>query len=109
MRTEDVYQILAKIESIYPQFKIIDEMLVIWINMFSGMDFDLVMQKLLVHIAKSPFPPAIAEIAAYSDKENHFLEKTMLWEQEGRERIERDKKYGKRKPKPLWLSIPVTP
>ncbi|TCN20418.1 replicative helicase loader/inhibitor [Mesobacillus foraminis] len=109
MGTDEVCEIVAKVQAIYPQFKINDEMLVIWMNMFRDMDFDLVMQKLLVHMAKSPFPPAIADIAAFADKGNHFLEKNMSWELEGRERIERDKKCGRRKPQPPWLSIPVTP
>ncbi|WP_313798975.1 replicative helicase loader/inhibitor [Cytobacillus sp.] len=104
MDKKDVIQVLAAIESMYPQFKISDEMVLMWLRVMKEMDFQLVMQKLTTHIAKHPFPPVLAEIAGFQERENQFLQQTKQWEQEGRERIERDQLYARRKPTPDWLS-----
>ncbi|WHY88167.1 replicative helicase loader/inhibitor [Neobacillus novalis] len=104
MEREEVYQVLEKIESAYQQFKISDETVIMWTKACRGMDFNLVMQKLIAFIAKSPFPPTIAEIAAFGVKRNDFLDKVKQWEQEGRDRIERDRRNSSRKLLPGWLS-----
>ena len=104
MDKKEVIQMLATIESVYPQFKISDETVLMWLRVAKGMDYKLVMQKLTAHIAKHPFPPALAEIAVFQEKENHFLQQIEQWEQEGRERIERDQLFARRKPTPDWLS-----
>jgi hypothetical protein len=103
MEMEEVYQVLAKIESAYPQFKITDETVIMWKKACSGMEYRLVLQKLVAYIAKNRFPPTVAEIAVFAEKENHILDKVKQWEQEGRERIERDRKYSRRKLLPEWL------
>jgi hypothetical protein len=100
---KEVFQILAKIESVYPQFKINDDTVVMWIEVSKGMDYQLVLQRLTAHIAKHPFPPVLAEIAAFQESENRYLQKTIHWEQEGRGRIERDHVHPRRKPRPDWL------
>ncbi|WP_053363463.1 replicative helicase loader/inhibitor [Bacillus sp. FJAT-27251] len=105
MGSDEVSSILVKIQSAYPHFKVCDDTLLLWMKMGREMDFSLVMRKLLLHIARSPYPPSIAEIAAYRETENSFLEKNIQWEREGRERIEHDKKSGKRKPEPAWISL----
>ncbi|MDN3014593.1 hypothetical protein PH210_00055 [Paenibacillus sp. BSR1-1] len=65
-------QILEKIESIYTQFRINDEAIILWIKTLSGMDYNRVLQKLMSYIAKSPFPPTISDIAAFCEKRNPF-------------------------------------
>src|SRR4051794_5238649 len=100
MGRDEVSAILAEIQSAYPRFKVCDDTLLLWMKMGKEMDFRRVMRKLVQHIARCPYPPSIAEIAAYREAENSFLEKTIQWEREGRERIEHDKKTGKRKPEP---------
>lgn len=107
MKKKEVIQVLATIESVYPQFKISDETVLVWLKVSKGMDFNLVMQRLSAHIAKYPFPPVLAEIAVYPEAENHFLQQTKQWEQEGRERIARDHQFSRRKPTPDWLSESV--
>ncbi len=99
----EAIQILEKIESIYAQFRISDETITLWIKSLSGMDYNRVLQNLMSYIAKSPFPPTISDIAAFCEKRNSFLDKMKQWEQEGRERIERDKQFAVRKPLPQWL------
>jgi hypothetical protein len=103
MEKKEVIQILAMIESVYPQFKISDETVLMWLRVSKGMDYQLVMQRLTAHIAKHRFPPVLAEIAAFQESENRYLQKTKQWEQEGRERIERDHQLSRRKPSSDWL------
>lgn len=104
MEKTEIYQILNIIESAYPQMKICDDTLIFWMNQCRDMDYQLARKKLDAHILKSAYPPVIAEIAAYKNDENQILGQIKQWEQEGRERIERDKYDGKSKPIPSWLS-----
>ena len=104
MDKKELIQVLATIESVYPQFKISDETVLMWLRVAKEMDFRLVMKKLTAHIAKHPFPPVLAEIAVFQETENQFLQQTKRWEEEGRERIERDQLFARRKPHPDWLS-----
>ena len=104
MDKKEVIQVLATIESVYPQFKISDETVLMWLRVMKEMDCKLVMQKLTAHIARHPFPPVLAEISVFQERENHFLQQTKQWEQEGRERIVRDQQLARRKPMPEWLS-----
>lgn len=103
MEKKEVIQILALIESVYPQFKISDETVLMWLKVSKGMDYQLVMERLSAHIAKHRFPPVLAEIAAFQEIDNVYLQQTKRWEQEGRERIERDQQLSRRKPSPDWL------
>ncbi|WP_404328409.1 replicative helicase loader/inhibitor [Mesobacillus maritimus] len=103
MEKKEVIQILAMIESVYPQFKISDETVLMWLKVSKGMDYQLVMQRLSAHIGKHRFPPVLAEIAAFQEPENGYLQKTKQWAQEGRGRIERDHQQSRRKPSPDWL------
>lgn len=104
MEQKEVIHILTIIESVYPQFKINDEMVLMWLKLLKEMDFNLVMERLTAHMTKHPFPPVISEIAAFQKTENVFLQRVKQWEKEGRERIERDQRLARSKPKPDWLS-----
>lgn len=107
MDKKEVIQVLATIESVYPQFKISDETVLMWLRVMKEMDCKLVMKKLTAHIAKHPFPPVLAEIAVFQERENQFLQRTKHWEQEGRDRIVRDQQLARRKPTPNWLSSSI--
>ncbi|MBP2242913.1 hypothetical protein J2Z40_003495 [Cytobacillus eiseniae] len=103
MDKREVIQVLATIESVYPQFKISDETVLMWLKVSKEMDYKLVMEKLSAHIASNRFPPVLAEIAAFRETDNPFLQQIKRWEQEGSERIERDQLFARRKPTPDWL------
>lgn len=103
MEKTEIYQILKMIESAYPQFKICDDTVIFWMNQCRDMEYSFVRKRLHAHIVKSPYPPVIADIAAYQQKENKFLERIKQWELEGRERIEHQSNR-KAKPIPSWLS-----
>jgi hypothetical protein len=104
MTKEEVVKLLIFIESVYPNFIFKDETVQQWFQFCSEMDYEKVMAKVKNHIRKSPFPPAIADIAVFPFEENDFPETLQKWIKKGRERIERERKPQKRNTLPEWLA-----
>jgi hypothetical protein len=101
MTKKEVINLLILIESVYSTCIIKDETIQQWFEFCSEMDYEKVMTKLKNHIRKSPFPPAIADIAVFPFEENDFPKTLQDWMKKGRERIEREP--NKRIPIPDWL------
>ncbi|MEH7178515.1 replicative helicase loader/inhibitor [Neobacillus vireti] len=104
MTKAEVVKLLAMIESVYSHCIFKDETIQQWFEFCSEMDFEKVMAKVKNHIRKSPFPPAITDIAVFPFEENNFPESLQDWMKKGRERIERDPKSNRRGPTPAWLA-----
>ena len=104
MTKEEVVKLLILIESVYPNCVFKDETVQQWFQFCSEMDYEKVMTKLKNHIRKSPFPPAIADIAVFPIEENDFPETLQKWMKKGRERIERERKPNPRSTLPEWLA-----
>ena len=75
-----------------------------WFQFCSEMDYEKVLTKLKKHIRKSPYPPAIADIAVFRFEENDFPETLQEWMTKGREKIEYDRNNTIRLPIPDWLA-----
>jgi Loader and inhibitor of phage G40P len=103
MTKSEVVNILILIESVYSNFVFKDETVLQWFQFCSEMDYEKVLAKLKNHIRKSPYPPAIADIAVFPFEENHFPATLQEWMKEGRERIERVHNPNKRIRLPEWL------
>lgn len=103
MTKEEVVKLLVLLESVYTKCIIKDETVLYWFQFCSEMDYEKVMVKLKNHIRKSPFPPAIADIAVFNFEENDFPETIQNWMKKGVERIERDSNNANRIPIPDWL------
>lgn len=101
MTKEEVVKLLILIESVYSNCIIKDETIQQWLQFCSEMDHEQVMAKLKNHIRKSPFPPAIADIAVFPFAENDFPATLQEWMKKGRERIKRN--HAQRIPIPEWL------
>lgn len=65
MTKQEVFKLLAMIETVYPLCITKDETVSHWFELCSQLDFEKVMGKLRNHIRKSPYPPAIADIAGF--------------------------------------------
>ncbi|ETI69739.1 replicative helicase loader/inhibitor [Neobacillus vireti] len=104
MTKAEVVKLLILIESVYPNCIFMDETVQQWFQFCSEMDYEQVMTKVKTHIRKSPFPPAIADIAVFPFEENDFPEKLQEWMMKGRERIERERNHANRIPIPNWLA-----
>ncbi|OCA90579.1 hypothetical protein A8F94_01470 [Bacillus sp. FJAT-27225] len=70
MDKHEVTRILVLIESVYPEFTIRNETVETWFSVCRELDYHLVMKNLANHIRKSPYPPLMAEIAAFSSRED---------------------------------------
>ena len=103
MTKEEVVKLLVLVESIYPQCIFKNETIQQWFKFCSEMDYEKVMTKLKNHIRKSPFPPAITDIAVFHFEENDFPKTLQEWMKKGRERIECEHNNPKRIPIPNWL------
>jgi hypothetical protein len=104
MTKEEVVKLLVLIESVYSNCILKDETVQQWFQFCFEMDYEKVLTKLKNHIRKSPFPPAIGDIAVFHYEENYFPVKLQEWIKKGRERIECDYKSNKRGPLPTWLA-----
>jgi Loader and inhibitor of phage G40P len=104
MTKEEVVELLVLIESVYPHCILKDETVLQWFQFCSEMEYEKVLTKLKNHIRKSPFPPAIGDIAVFHFEENHFPNTLQVWIKKGRERIECDRKSNNRRPLPAWLA-----
>ncbi|MCQ6279271.1 hypothetical protein [Bacillus sp. EB600] len=103
MTKEEVVKLMVLIESVYTNCTFKDETVLNWFQCCSKMDYKKVMAKLKNHIRKSPFPPAIADIAVFCFEENVFQETLQNWKKEGRERIEGNHSNANRNAIPDWL------
>jgi hypothetical protein len=104
MTKKEVLKLLVLIESVYSNCILKDETVLQWFESCSEMDFDKVMAKLKHHIRKSPFPPAIADIAVNSYEEYDFPDTLQEWMKIGRERIEPEHNHTERIIIPAWLA-----
>jgi hypothetical protein len=103
MTKEEVVKLLILIESVYSNCVLKDETVQQWFQFCSEIDYEKVMTKLKIHIRKSPFPPAIADIAVFSYEENDFPTTLQEWMKKGRERIDLERTHSQRSPIPDWL------
>src|SRR3954464_2894380 len=104
MTKSEVVNLLILIESVYSNFVFKDETVLQWFQFCSEMDYEKVLTKLKNHIRKSPYPPAIADIAVFHFEENDFPVKLQEWMKKGRERTECERNNAKRIPIPDWLA-----
>jgi hypothetical protein len=103
MTKKQVLKLLILIESVYTNCTFKDETVQQWFSVCSEMDYEKVIEKLNNHIRKSPFPPAIAEIAVFSSEEDQLQDTLQEWIEEGRERIERQRNNTNPITLPDWL------
>lgn len=82
MDKNQAIEILETIHEIYPRFELTDRKIEVLIPQLKKMDYDRVMSRLNDHIVSNPFPPSIAEIAAYAPEKNEHLEKVEKWKRE---------------------------
>jgi hypothetical protein len=75
----EAIQVLETISDFYPKFEVTKKKAQLLIPQLNQMSHKLVMEKLFAHVAVCPYPPTIAEIAAYPVKSNDHLEEIKRW------------------------------
>ncbi|WP_059170543.1 replicative helicase loader/inhibitor [Bacillus sp. FJAT-27445] len=102
MEKQELMKILVLIESVYPEFTVKNETVENWFAVCRDMEYPHVMKKLSAHIRKSPYPPLMAEIAAYCDDDFFAGGNGLLLEEEGRIQLKHDRLLPKVPPQMAW-------
>ncbi|WP_053369054.1 replicative helicase loader/inhibitor [Bacillus sp. FJAT-27245] len=102
MEKHELMKILVLIESVYPEFTVRAETVENWFAVCREMDYSQVMKKLSAHIRKSPYPPLMAEIAAYNESDTLSGREGLLLEEEGWIQMKHDRFLPKEPPQLPW-------
>lgn len=83
MNKSEAKEVLLAIYELYPEkFQLTKRKIEFLVPKLLEMDYELVMDKLSNFVTTSPFPPTLAEIAAYKSVNNEHLVKLQKWDQE---------------------------
>lgn len=80
MTNEEAAEVLLTIREVYPSFELTERKMKILVPALLQMDLIHVMKRLNEHIMTNPWPPTIADIAAFPQQENDILKKTNEYE-----------------------------
>lgn len=82
MNANQAFDVLDTIAELYPKFVITKRKVDILLPQLKQMDYSHVLEKLSAHAAACPYPPTLAEIAAYPPATNVHLEQMQQWKKE---------------------------
>ncbi|CEG27274.1 replicative helicase loader/inhibitor [Bacillus sp. B-jedd] len=102
MEKQELIKILVLIESVYPDFTVKNETVEDWFAVCRDMDYSQVLKNLACHMRRSPYPPLMAEIAAYSIEERQEDEEMMILDEEGWVHAKHDSLLPKQHGQPNW-------
>jgi len=102
MEKHELMKILVLIESVYPDFTVKNETVEDWFALCRNMDYPQVLKNLASHMRKCPYPPLMAEIAAYTIEEHMEEDKMMTVDEEGWVHAKHDCLLPKQHGQPNW-------
>lgn len=82
MKRDQALEILRTINELYPRFELTERKIKALLPQLEKMDYDRVVTRLNEYMVSNPFPPTLADIAAYAPKENEHLKKMEHWKAE---------------------------
>lgn len=82
MTHEEALDVLETISELYPHFELTKKKAQLLLPQLKKMDYKRVIDKLAAYVSTNPFPPTIADIAAYPPSNNDHLEKMKEWQRE---------------------------
>lgn len=97
MERNQALEILKTINEIYPRFNLTERKIKILLPELEKMDYKRVMAKLSDYMTSNPFPPTLADIAAYAPEENKHLEEMKQWQREAEQVPDEVKQQFQRK------------
>lgn len=83
MEKHELIKILVLIESVYPDFKVKSETVEDWFAVCGDKDYSQVLKNLTSHMRRSPYPPLMAEIAAFTFEERQEDDEKIIIDEEG--------------------------
>lgn len=85
MTNEEAAEVLLTIHEVYPSFEITERKMKILVPILLTMDLRGVLKRLNEYILMYPWPPTVADIAAYPNQENESLKKAIEYEKLAKE------------------------
>jgi|SRR5690625_2744605 len=82
MNRNQAIEILQMINEIYPKFNLTERKVEIMLPELEKMDYERVKARFSEYMTTSPFPPTLADIAAYAPPENETLKQMEQWRKE---------------------------
>ncbi|MDL4839499.1 hypothetical protein [Aquibacillus rhizosphaerae] len=82
MNENQAFEVLDTIAELYPKYGITKRKVNILLPQLKLMDYNNVLEKLSAYAADYPYPPTLAEIAAYPPATNIYLEQMRQWKRE---------------------------
>ncbi|WP_182199340.1 hypothetical protein [Paraliobacillus salinarum] len=82
MNANQAFDVLDTIAELYPKYVITKRKVDILLPQLKQMDYTNVLKKLSAYAAAHPYPPTLAEIAAYPPATNIYLEQMRQWKKE---------------------------
>ncbi|GAE31787.1 hypothetical protein [Halalkalibacter hemicellulosilyticus] len=80
MTNEEAAEVLLTIHEVYPSFELTERKMNMLVPALLDMDLVRVLKRLNEHIMTNPWPPTMADIAAFPDRQNKTLKKTQEYE-----------------------------
>lgn len=84
----DTFKILNLIETGYPLVTLKDDTVLKWLTSCELMDYSSVLKKLILHMRRNPYPPALEDILGDSSGNGTYFEwmdeysiRTVIWGQ----------------------------
>jgi len=82
MNRNQALEILQMINEIYPKFNLTERKVEIMLPELEKMDYERVKTRFSEYMTTSPFPPTLADLAAYAPEENKTLKQMEQWRKE---------------------------
>lgn len=82
MTKEEAFDVLDAIQEFYPNVKMGERKIRVFIPQLLKMDYEGVMDNLSNHVVSHQYAPTLTEIAAYPAEPNVHLEELRVWQEE---------------------------
>lgn len=102
MTSGEFRELVKMIKGAYPHRLLSRETAIIWYRHLKDCDYDGVKRRIEAHIKVSSYMPTISDLYDQPVEETTILQTIHIWEKEGAERIEDERRNQRKRPAPPW-------
>lgn len=95
-------ELVKMIQGAFPHRQLTQDTAAIWFQHLQNCDYHGVKRRIEAHIKVSHYMPTIAELYEHPVEETTILQTIHIWEKEGAERIEDERRNQRKRPAPPW-------
>jgi len=85
MNKQEASHVLQTIKELYPTFHLSQMKVAMLMRKLLPMDYEEVIKNVMKHVATHPYPPTIAEIAAYPKQQTEEIDKLDAWRKQAQD------------------------